>query len=68
MQELTVSSLLRYLKTKIDNDDNLHGVYVVGEISNYTRQSSGHLYFTLKDEYAAIRCVMFRSSDLLLLH
>ena len=62
MQELTVSSLLRYLKTKIDNDDNLHGVYVVGEISNYTRQSSGHLYFTLKDEYAAIRCVMFRSA------
>ena len=62
MQELTVSSLLRYLKSRLDNDSNIQKVYVVGEISNYHRHFSGHIYFTLKDETAAINCVMFKSA------
>ena len=62
MQELTVSSLLRYLKTRLDNDSNIQKIYVVGEISNYHRHFSGHLYFTLKDEKAAVNCVMFKSA------
>ena len=62
MQQLTVSSLLRYLKNRLDTDNNLQKIYVSGEISNYHRHFSGHLYFTLKDESAAISCVMFKSS------
>ena len=62
MQELTVSSLLRYLKARLDNDSNIQKIYVVGEISNYHRHFSGHLYFTLKDEKAAVNCVMFKSA------
>lgn len=62
MLKLSVTSLLRYLKNKLDTDDNLQRIYVVGEISNYHRHNSGHLYFTLKDEASAISCVMFKSS------
>lgn len=62
MQELTVSSLLRYLKSRLDNDSNIQKITVIGEISNYHRHFSGHLYFTLKDEKAAINCVMFKSA------
>ena len=62
MQQISVSALLRYLKNKLDSDDNLQKIYVQGEISNFHRHFSGHLYFTLKDEKAAISCVMFKSS------
>ena len=62
MQQLSVSSLVRYLKNRIDHDSNLQKVYVSGEISNYHRHFSGHLYFTLKDEKASISCVMFKSA------
>jgi len=61
MQQLTVSSLVRYLKNKLDTDSNIQRVLVSGEISNYHRHNSGHLYFTLKDDNAAISCVMFKS-------
>ena len=59
---LSVSSLVRYLKNKLDTDDKLQRINVTGEISNYHRYQSGHLYFTLKDNNAAIDCVMFKSS------
>ena len=62
MQQLSVSSLLRYLKNRLDSDENLQKIYVAGEISNYHRHFSGHLYFTLKDEKASIGCVMFKSA------
>ncbi|MBP5279542.1 MAG: exodeoxyribonuclease VII large subunit, partial [Erysipelotrichaceae bacterium] len=62
MQQISVSALLRYLKNKLDTDDNLQKLYVQGEISNFHRHFSGHLYFTLKDEKAAISCVMFKSA------
>lgn len=61
MQQLTVTSLVRYLKNKLDTDNNLQRIFVSGEISNYHRHYSGHLYFTLKDENSAIDCVMFKS-------
>ena len=47
---LTVSQLTEYLRLKIESDALLSGVYVTGEISNFTRHRSGHLYFTVKDE------------------
>lgn len=62
MQQVTVSALVRYLKNKLDTDTNLQKVLVSGEISNYHRHYSGHLYFTLKDEKSAINCVMFKSN------
>lgn len=64
MQEpkyLTVSALTKYLKRKFDADPHLHDIYIKGEISNFKLHSSGHMYFTLKDEKARILAVMFAS-------
>lgn len=59
---LTVSELNRYVKSKLDADENLDPIFLVGEISNCKYHSSGHLYFTLKDEASQVRAVMFRSA------
>lgn len=62
IQALTVRQLNMYVKTMLEGDVRLASVTVTGEISNFKNHySSGHLYFTLKDSDAAIRCVMFRS-------
>ena len=62
IQALTVRQLNMYVKTMLEGDVRLASVTVTGEISNFKNHySSGHLYFTLKDNDAAIRCVMFRS-------
>jgi exodeoxyribonuclease VII large subunit len=58
---ITVSELNRYLRQLLESDDVLQEVWVIGEVSNLSRPASGHLYFTLKDSTAAIRCVMWRS-------
>jgi len=60
-QYLTVSVLNKYIKRKFDYDPHLETVFVKGEISNFKQHSSGHLYFTLKDEKAVIQAVMFRN-------
>lgn len=57
---LTVSQINKYIKYRLDNDDNLKTVYLKGEISNFKNHTSGHLYFTLKDENSRILAVMFR--------
>jgi exodeoxyribonuclease VII large subunit len=57
---LTVSELSARLKSAIER--SFASVLVEGEISNFRRWSSGHLYFTLKDDAAQIRAVMFRTS------
>lgn len=59
---LTVSRINRYIKYKLDNDENLQTVYLKGEISNFKNHTSGHFYFTLKDETSRIPAVMFRSA------
>ena len=57
---ITVSQLNFYLKSLIDNDQNLRFVFLEGEISNLTdHYSSGHIYFSLKDEKSVIKAVMF---------
>ncbi len=56
---ITVTALNRYLKYRFDQDDNLKDIRLKAEISNYTRHSRGHLYFSLKDETSQIRAVMF---------
>lgn len=56
----TVSELTEYIKQKFDEDEYFQSALVEGEVSNYKRHYSGHLYFTLKDENAIIKCVMFK--------
>lgn len=56
---LSIKELTRYIKMKIDSDALLQDVWVRGEVSNFTRHSSGHLYFTLKDKDSRIKAVMF---------
>ncbi|WP_409254356.1 exodeoxyribonuclease VII large subunit [Bacillus sp. SCS-153A] len=62
-QYLTIQALTKYIKRKFDKDPHLSGIYVKGEISNFKRHSSGHMYFTLKDEKARILAVMFSSAN-----
>jgi exodeoxyribonuclease VII large subunit len=57
----TVTDLTRYLRQLLEADASLQGVWVQGEISNLSRPSSGHVYFTLKDSNAALRGVMWRN-------
>lgn len=60
---VTVSQINRRLASIIKDDKALSQLYVRGEISNYTlHKASGHIYFTLRDETAGIKCVMFRSN------
>ncbi len=58
----TVGELTGYIKELFDIDFRLRDLEVAGEISNFTRARSGHLYFTLKDEEAQLKCVMWRTS------
>ncbi|HEY4578993.1 MAG TPA: exodeoxyribonuclease VII large subunit, partial [Savagea sp.] len=58
---LTVGALTKYIKRKFDADPYLSRVIVKGECSNVKYHSSGHVYFTLKDETAEIKSVLFRS-------
>lgn len=58
----SVSQINRYIRGIFENDLILQSLWVKGEISNYKRHSSGHLYFTLKDKNGAIGCIMFRGS------
>ena len=61
MNNLTVRELTAYIKQLVDSDMLLSNVSVSGEISNFKHHSSGHMYFSLKDQDAVIRCVMFRT-------
>ena len=55
----SVSSLNRYIKQMFDKDFTLKGLRLKGEISNFKRYPSGHVYFSLKDEESTIKAVMF---------
>lgn len=60
---LTVRQLNLYVKSLLENDPRLLTCRVSGEITNFKRHyASGHLYFTLSDGFAAIKCVMFKSN------
>ena len=59
---LTVSAINRYLKAKFDSDDNLRVVFLKGEISNIKYHTTGHIYFSIKDETSKINAIMFSSN------
>ena len=58
---LSISELNKTVKGLLETEFSF--IYVEGEISNFSRPSSGHWYFTLKDEKAQIRCAMFRNQN-----
>lgn len=59
---LTVTQITSYLKSYIDENKKLSGIYIKGEITDFKANFySGHFYFTLKDAGSEISCVMFRS-------
>ena len=61
-QVLSITQINEYIRGKMDEDRLLLQLAVRGEISNYKMYPSGHHYFTLKDENAALKCVMFKTS------
>lgn len=61
---LTVSGMTNYLRALLESDEILRDVWVEGEISTLSKPSSGHIYFTLKDNIATLRCVIWRQNAL----
>ena len=59
---IRVSSLNRYVKARFEEDELLQDLALRGEIANYVHHRSGHLYFTLRDENASVKAVMFRQN------
>ena len=57
----SVTDITRFMRDLLESEENLQDLWVEGEVSNLSRPSSGHLYFTLKDRNAALRCVMWRN-------
>ena len=58
----TVSKLTFFIRRLLEENEVLQDVWVQGEVSNLSRPASGHVYFTLKDASAALRCVMWKTS------
>lgn len=59
---LTISAITRYLKYKFEQDSNLMQVYIKGEISNFKAHTTGHYYFSLKDDTSKINAIMFKTN------
>jgi exodeoxyribonuclease VII large subunit len=57
-----VKDITHYIRQLLESDDILHDLWVLGEVSNLKYHSSGHIYFTLKDESAALNCAIWRNS------
>jgi exodeoxyribonuclease VII large subunit len=60
---VTVSELTKFIKLVIDENPYLQRVYIKGEISNFKSHTSGHFYFTIKDESSRINAIMFSTSN-----
>lgn len=63
MRILTVGELTRHIKNMIEQDHLLANIWVKGEISNFKAATSGHFYFTLKDDCSTLKVVMFSSKS-----
>ncbi|MCJ7490669.1 MAG: exodeoxyribonuclease VII large subunit [Dehalococcoidia bacterium] len=64
MEVYSVSRITTYLRELLETDPHLADIWVSGEVSNLTRSTAGHLYFTLKDADSQLRCVFFRGATL----
>ena len=56
---LTVTAVTKYIKYKIDTDDNLKCIFIKGEISNCKYHSTGHIYFSIKDENSILNAITY---------
>ena len=59
----SVGQIVRYLRDLLDHDHQLADLWISGEVSNLTHARSGHIYFTIKDQNAQLRCAFFRSQN-----
>ncbi|QYR19997.1 exodeoxyribonuclease VII large subunit [Paenibacillus sp. sptzw28] len=59
----SIKDINRYIRMKLESDGLLGDVWLRGEISNFTHHSSGHMYFTLKDNDSRLKCIMFASHN-----
>jgi exodeoxyribonuclease VII large subunit len=62
VQQWTVTRLTFYIRNLLETDVTLQDLWVSGEVSNLSRPASGHIYFTLKDTNASLRCIMWKTS------
>jgi len=60
----SVGQIVHYLRDLLDHDRQLADLWISGEVSNFTHARSGHIYFTIKDENAQLRCVFFRDQNI----
>lgn len=56
----SISQINKYIKNIFENDFLLSALFIQGEISNFKKHSSGHMYFSLKDDNGVISCVLFK--------
>ncbi len=61
---ISVTEITRYLRQLMESDEVLQDVWISGEVSNLSRPVSGHVYFSLKDQTATLRCVIWKSNAL----
>lgn len=59
----TIKELTNYIKSLVEKDPLLSDMWIRGEISNYTHHTSGHMYFTLKDDTSKLRSIMFAGNN-----
>ncbi len=59
-QIYSVSDLNAYIRALLESNENLMNIWIEGEVSNLSKPRSGHIYFTLKDMDASVRCVIWR--------
>ena len=57
----SVLELTKFIRDLLESEETLQDLWVQGEVSNFSRPTSGHIYFTLKDAGASLRCVMWRN-------
>ncbi len=62
IKPISVTELNKYIKDRVASDEFLNSVFVAGEISNFKHHYTGHMYFTLKDANALVKCVMFKTA------
>ena len=60
---MSVSQLNEYVRKSLAGDPMLQHICITGELTGFKQQASGHWYFALKDENAAVNCVMFRQNN-----
>lgn len=62
-QVISIGTLTKYIKQRLESDGQLQDIWVQGEISNFTHHQSGHMYYTLKDKDSKMKCLMFARAN-----